>query len=225
MPSFSRPATGLLAAAAAVCCAGLVAACSSAGGSTPPSAAGKPGSSSAPSAGQPSSGSGSGSGSGGSPSTTTGEAGPSACATSILRGSVPAIGDAASGHYYYPLNLTNDSNAKCTLYGYPGVSFVTSADGSQIGAAATRDTPGQLGDQPAQAVTLAPGQTAHAVLELLTAGVYSPSACGLVTAHWLRVYPPGQTAPLYIGFSAQTCAKGQDLLTVSPVQPVGSANP
>jgi hypothetical protein len=138
---------------------------------------------------------------------------------------VPAIGDAASGHYYYPLNLTNDSNAKCTLYGYPGVSFVTSAGGSQIGAAADRDTPGALGDKPAQTVTLAPGQTAHAVLELNTAGAYSPAACGLVSAHWIRVYPPNQTAPLYISFTAQTCTKGQHLLTVSAVQPVGSANP
>lgn len=139
---------------------------------------------------------------------------------------MPAIGDAASGRYFYPLNLTNDSTTSCTLNGYPGVSFVTSAGGGQIGAPAVRDTPGQLmGDKPAQPVTLRPGQTAHAVMELLAAGTYSPSACGLVFAHWLRVYPPGQAAPLYISFTAQTCSQGQRLLTVGPVQPVGAPSP
>lgn len=221
MPSH-RPAAGLLAAAATVCCVGLVAACSSGGSSgSRPSNPARPGGSSAPAAAQAGSGPGSGSGSG-----TAAQAGLSACATPGLRGSIPAIGDAASGHYYYPLNLTNDSTRSCTLSGYPGVSFVTSAGGSQIGAAAVRDTPGQLmGDKPAQTVTLPPGQTVHAVLELQAAGSYSASVCGLVFAHWLRVYPPDEAAPLYIGFTAQTCANGQNLLTVGPVQPLGAPNP
>jgi hypothetical protein len=231
MASSSRPGAGPRAAAlrgarlavtaTALGCAGLLlAACSGSSSSNPPSAAANPGASSPAAAGQPGSGSGSGSNSG-----TAAQAGLSACATPGLRGSIPAIGDAASGHTYYPLELTNDSSRSCTLYGYPGVSFVSSAAGGQIGSAAARDTPGQLGDKAAQTVTLRPGQTAHAVLELLTAGVYSPSACGLVFAHWLRVYPPGETAPLYLTFTAQTCSKGQNLLTVGPVQPVGAPNP
>lgn len=235
MATSSRSAAGLRAAAApcrprlavtatALACAGLLlAACSgSSSSSNRPSAAASPGASSPAAAGQPGSGSGSGSGSS---SGTAAQAGLPACATPGLRGSIPAIGDAASGHTYYPLDLTNDSSRSCTLYGYPGVSFVSSAAGGQIGAAATRDTPGQLGDKAAQTVTLRPGQTAHAVLELLTAGVYSPSACGLVFAHWLRVYPPGETAPLYLNFTAQTCSKGHNLLTVGPVQAVGAPNP
>jgi hypothetical protein len=221
MTASHRPAARLLAAAAALCCASLATACSSGGSSSSgPSSPAGPGGSSAPAANQAGSGHPAGSGSG-----TTTQAGVPACATRTLRGSIPAIGDGASGHYYYPLELTNDSTRSCTLYGYPGVSFVSSAGGGQIGSAATRDTPGQLGDKPAQTVTLRAGQTAHAVLELLAAGVYSPAACGLVFAHWLRVYPPGQAAPLYVGFTAQTCSKGQNLLTVGPVQAVGAPNP
>jgi Protein of unknown function (DUF4232) len=146
-----------------------------------------------------------------------------ACATSALRGSLPAAGGAAAGHTYYPLSLTNDSAASCTLYGYPGVSFVSSPGGSQIGAAAARSTSAYVFQaQPPQTVTLGPGQTAHAGLQLVTYGDFPASQCDVVTAHWMRVYPPNQTAPLYINFTAQTCSQGPGLLTVSPVQPVGS---
>jgi hypothetical protein len=139
---------------------------------------------------------------------------------------MPAIGNAASGHAGYPVNLTNDSGASCTLNGYPGVSFVSSPGGSQIGAAATRATTSYIFTaQPPQAITLARGQTAHADLQLLTAGNFTPSQCGPVTAHWVRVYPPNQSTPLYINFTAQTCSKGPGLLIVSPVQPVGAPSP
>jgi hypothetical protein len=224
MTSSGRPAAYLLGAAMAACCAGLVAACSSPASSTPRSSAGQPGASSAPAATP--AGSGSVSGSGSPAQGGAGQAGPPPCATSALRASMPAIGNAASGHSGYPVNLTNDSSASCTLNGYPGVSFVTGAGGTQIGAAAARATTSYLFTaQPPQAITLAPGQTAHADLQLVTAGNFSPSQCGLVTAHWVRVYPPNQTAPLYVNFTAQTCSKALNLLTVSPVQPVGAPNP
>jgi len=130
------------------------------------------------------------------------------------------------GHTLYQLSLTNASGASCTLYGYPGVSFVTSAGGSQIGPAASRATSAYTFQaQPPQTVTLAPGQTAHADLQLVTYGVYPASQCGVMTAHWVRVYPPNQTTPLYISFTAQTCSNGPGLLTVSPVQPAGTATP
>ena len=83
--------------------------------------------------------------------------------------------------------------APCTLYGYPGVSFVTAPGGSQIGPAATRNPA-----VPRQLVTLAPGQTAHAELQVVDAENYPPADCGLVTAHWLKIYPPNQTAPVYV---------------------------
>jgi hypothetical protein len=201
----SRPAARLLAAAAAACCACLAAACGSVTTSTPPAPSGTIAGTGATATASPGSGSSA-----------------QACATSALHGAIPATSSAASGHYLYTLSLTNDSSASCTLYGYPGVSFVTSPGGSQIGAAATRATTAYVfSDQPPQSVTLAPGETVHADLQLMSHGVYPASQCDVVTAQWVRVYPPNQTAPLYIQLTAQTCSGGPGLLTVSPVQPAG----
>ena len=35
---------------------------------------------------------------------------------------------------------------------------------------------------------------------------YSKSACQPVTAHWLKIFPPGQFTALYVKFSALTCS-------------------
>jgi hypothetical protein len=137
-----------------------------------------------------------------------------ACATTALHLAVPAgNGNAAAGSSYYPIQFVNTSGSPCTLYGYPGVSFVTAAGGSQIGAAATRNP-----TAPAQLVTLSAGQTVHAVLQVAGAMNYPASDCGLVTAHWLKIYPPNQTTPLYVSFTAQTCSKPKTILSVETVQ-------
>lgn len=133
-----------------------------------------------------------------------------ACSTSDLSVKVAASyagGDQALfgtiGGTYVPIDFVNDfSRASCTLYGYPGVSFVAdpvgSQIGSQIGPAAGRYSP------PASAVvTLAPGGAAHAFLLISNA---TPAGCQIVTAHWLRVYPPGRYSPAYIKFSAHVCS-------------------
>jgi hypothetical protein len=99
---------------------------------------------------------------------------------------------AAAGNSYYPLNFTNTSGSACEMYGYPGVWFATSptAAGQQIGAAALRNT-----SYVKTAVRLAPGQTAHAWLKVAVAANYPTATCQPVTAHWLRVYPPGRPWP------------------------------
>jgi hypothetical protein len=105
------------------------------------------------------------------------------------------------------------------MYGFPGMSFVTADGGSgqQIGAAAQRN--------PASddlAVRLAAGGVAHAWLQLAQAGNYPASACQPVTAHWLRVYPPGDTAAVYVGQAFPACADtSTQLLTVTPVRSAG----
>jgi Protein of unknown function (DUF4232) len=137
------------------------------------------------------------------------------CATSALRVAVPAgSGGAAAGSSYYPIQFANVSGASCTLYGYPGVSFVSAQGGRQIGPAATRN--------PAvarQLVTLSPGQTVHAELQVVNAENYPPADCDLVTAHWLKIYPPNQTGPAYVSFTAQACSKPKQILSVQTVQP------
>jgi hypothetical protein len=151
-----------------------------------------------------------------SPTTTSTPSSPgvAACATSALHVAVPTSGGgAAAGSTYYPIQFSNSGSTPCTLYGYPGVSFVNAAGGSQVGAAATRDP-----TLPATLITLSPGQTVHATLQVVDAMNYPSSGCGLVTAHWLKIYPPNQTAPVYVSFTAQTCSKPKTVLSVQTVQ-------
>jgi hypothetical protein len=141
--------------------------------------------------------------------------GPPGCATSALRATVlVSQGGAALGSTYYPIQFSNISAATCNFYGYPGVSFVSAPGGSQIGIAATENPA-----HPRQFIDVAPGQAAHAVLQVVVAQNFSPADCGtIVTAHWLRIYPPNQTVPLYVGFTAQTCSSGKPTLSVETVQ-------
>ncbi len=127
---------------------------------------------------------------------------------------VPAGGgNAAAGSSYYPIQFENTSSSPCTLYGYPGVSFVTASGGSQIGIPAKRNP-----TLAAALVTLSPGQTVHAELQVVDALNYPAADCGLVTAHWLKIYPPNQTVPAYVSFTAQTCSKAASILSVQTVQ-------
>ncbi len=196
----------LIVAAALAGSAALIASCGSSGSKAASPAATATGTSPAPpGASAPA----------GSPSPTSAPApsGPPPCATSALRVSVAASQGAAAGSSYYPIVFTNVSGAACTLYGYPGVSFVTGVGGSQIGIPATENPA-----HPRQLITLAPGQAGHAELQVVNAANYPPANCGPVTAHWLKVYPPNQTAPLYAGFTAQACTKPRTILTVQTVQ-------
>jgi Protein of unknown function (DUF4232) len=139
--------------------------------------------------------------------------GPPACATAILKGSL-GPGSAAAGSSYYPIVFTNTSGSACTLYGYPGVSFVT-ASGSQVGASATEDPV-----YPRQLVTLAPGGTAHAELRIATAQNYPAATCSPVAVSTLKVFPPGQTSALSIPVTSTGCTNTSvQILDVQTVQP------
>jgi Domain of unknown function (DUF4232) len=194
-----RPAAGVLprriAVAALLSTAALLAACDMASQSTgSPAAAGTPtaaatSASTAPASPAPVTSSGS-------------SAAVTMCATSALKAAVnTAKPGAAAGSIYYPLDLTNISGSTCTVFGYPGVSFVTGPSGALLGRAATRNPV-----KPATTVTLAPGQVAHATLQVAQAGNYDPAQCKPVTAHWLRIFPPDQTAPLFVSFTTKACS-------------------
>jgi Protein of unknown function (DUF4232) len=139
------------------------------------------------------------------------------CRTSGLRISVDnGQADGAAGSTYYPLDFTNTAAAECELNGYPGVSFVTDPDGgaAQIGAAAVRNP--EFG--PVR-YWLKPGGEAHAWLQVGTSGNFPASTCQPVTAHGLRVYPPGETEAGYVRQDFPACAgDGAQLLTVMPVR-------
>jgi hypothetical protein len=197
----AHAARRISAAAALLCTGALAAAC---GSTSNNSAAGSQASTAASSAAPASSAASSAPPTTGATTPQTPPSTPSApaCSTAGLSGTVnTSQGGAAAGSTYYPLNLTNTSKTSCYLFGYPGVSFVTGPSGSQIGEPASRN--------PAVAprtVILTPGGTAHVTVQVVDALNYSKSDCKPVTAHWLKVFPPGQFTALYIKFTATTCS-------------------
>jgi len=145
------------------------------------------------------------------PSPTPG--GPHPCSTSALSATLGQPGGAA-GSSYYPIEFTNASGSACTLYGYPGVSFVTTS-GSQVAAAATESPV-----YPRSLVMLSPAATVHAELQVATAVNYPSSVCHPVAVHRIRVFPPGQTDSLFVSLAATACANpAVSLLSVQTVQP------
>jgi len=135
------------------------------------------------------------------PASTT-PAGPAECTTGGLHVAVGSS-QGAAGTIYYNIDFTNASSSSCILQGFPGVSLVSagSTAGSQIGADAKRNS-----TTTSNPISVAPGQTAHAVLAIAQAGAFPASKCHPVTAHWLKVFPPDQTVAAYVSFSTQTCA-------------------
>jgi hypothetical protein len=143
-----------------------------------------------------------------------GTGGGTPCATSSLAVRL-GTSQGTAGSTYVELDFTNISGAACTLYGYPGVSFTGGTDdATQIGAAAT-----EISSPARQLVTLAPKAVAGAVLRVVFAGNFPASACHSVTAHYLRVYPPNELTPLYVGYTSPTCSTSTQVLSVSVVQP------
>ena len=136
-------------------------------------------------------------------------------ATAELRGSL-GTGDAGAGSVFRPLLLTNTGARTCELVGFPGVSYVAGDDGHQVGPAAEMDGP-----RTAQ-VNLAPGKAAGAQLRLVNVRNFDEAACRPVAVRGLRVYPPGDTASLFVPFDGgEGCSSNppQPQLFVQAVRP------
>ena len=141
-------------------------------------------------------------------STSAAPTGAAGCLSSGLQAELGAS-QGTAGTIYQVIVLTNTSASNCTLYGYPGVSFVTSQGGSQVGAPAKRNPAVQ-----ATQVTLAPGGKANVLLAVHDAGAYPD--CRMTSVDWLRIYPPGDYGSLYVQYKAQTCANTHNsILTVT----------
>ena len=141
-----------------------------------------------------------------------------ACPTSSLRVKL-GLSDGYAGGVYQVIDFTSTSSASCTLYGYPGVSLVTGPPYAQLGSAAKRST-----TTPVKLVTLAPGETADALLQIVDALNFPPATCSPAKATNLKVYPPNQTAPVYLADTSYGCAKPVQTLVIGPVQ-TGQAHP
>jgi Protein of unknown function (DUF4232) len=205
-PRVERSGSGIAGAAAALIVLAAVAGCSSSSSSssTPassPSTSGPaaPGSSTATATAPASSLS---------PAAT----GPAPCATSGLNVTLGASNGAA-GSVYQTIVFTNTSGATCSLFGYPGVSLVSAPPYTQIGLAAQRSS-----TTPVTTVTLASGATASAVLRVVDALNFGSATCGPTKAAFLRIYPPNQTAPVYLADTSEVCAQPVQTLFISAVQ-------
>jgi hypothetical protein len=147
------------------------------------------------------------------PASPTGAASGSGCTTQSLRASV-VNAEGAAGSVYQNIDFTNVGSASCTLYGYPGVSLGTGMPFAQVGAAATRST-----TTAATVVTLAPGQTANALLRVVEALNYPQATCSPTSTTYLQIYPPGQTTAIYLAFKSTGCASNSvNLLSIGVVQ-------
>lgn len=135
-----------------------------------------------------------------------------ACATSQLSTEITNE-QGAAGSRLVDIVLTNTSDEECTLTGFPGVSAVTSNDGTQLGPAALRET-----GTEAATVTLAPGAQARAGLKITNVGLLDAAACQPQDADGLRIYPPENTDSLYVAVPGlQACAGEVDILSVQPI--------
>ena len=117
-------------------------------------------------------------------------------------------GSGAAGSTFYPLEFSNVGHHACWLFGYPGVSAISSG-GRRIGPPASHAGTRRL-------VTLRPGATAHAILQIVEAG--NIAGCHNRRAAGLKVFPPGQRRSTDIlGFSFPACSNRR-VLGVRPVR-------
>jgi hypothetical protein len=146
------------------------------------------------------------------PSDDGAAAGPQRCTTGELSASLGG-GDAGAGSVFRALIFTNTGSRTCELRGFPGVSYVAGDDGHQVGQAAAMS-----GERGAQ-VPIAPGATAVAQLRMANALNFDEAACRPTPVRGLRVYPPGDTASLFVPMDGTGCAGPltESLLTVQTI--------
>ena len=152
------------------------------------------------------------------PNEATGSSGPGAgvsrCVAGQLRAGIESA-DGTAGHQGFTLVFVNESAQACTMYGYPGVSFVVGASGPQVNDPAVR-----AAGVAAVVVTLAPSRSARASLWLVQVGNYDEATCKPVEVAGFRVYPPDDTSALFVASTQRVCsAKGVGVPEVLPVQP------
>jgi hypothetical protein len=130
-------------------------------------------------------------------------------------------GNGAAGSVYFPLQFTNLSRHACAMRGFPGVSVID-RNGHQLGSPAAWAT-----RVAAHTVVLAPGATAHTILQYSDATVTTAPGCHPVfSAFELRVFPPNQFRATHAAFGLEACSHaGPIYLTVGPILPgVGTIN-
>ncbi len=95
-----------------------------------------------------------------------------------------------AGASHYEITFRNTGSGACTLFGYPGVSFLD-AKGRQIGSSAQRQPSGR----PAT-ITLAASGNAYSSLAVTDPGI--PPCSGSTPAAQVRIFPPGNTQSILV---------------------------
>jgi Protein of unknown function (DUF4232) len=139
-----------------------------------------------------------------------------ACPTKYLAATI-GLAQGAAGSVYQVIDFKNISNTTCTLYGYPGVSLASGTPVTQVGAAASRST-----ETAASVVTLAPGQSANALLRITQALNYPPATCSPVATTYLQIFPPDQFTPIYLAYKSTGCSKTAVILLSISVMTAGT---
>ncbi len=115
-------------------------------------------------------------------------------------------GDGYAGGQVVELEFSNIGTVTCTLYGHPGVAQMNA--GRQVGL------PAIWAGTPAT-VTLKPGATAHAVLNVHDAGAICSKP---QTSTYLNVIAPGLRTAWPDPFQSFACP-GKSVMQVNPVKP------
>ena len=142
--------------------------------------------------------------------------GPSRCTADALDYQVPVPVESGGGSAFATTSLVlrNTGSTTCTLYGYPGISFVAGDDRHQVGTSADQ----QPGTTPSR-VTLVPGSAALAPLTIAANASVGAGACRPTDVVGLKIYPPGSKEAVLVDRPATACgAPDAHQLVVGPVQ-------
>ena len=119
----------------------------------------------------------------------------------------------AAGSTLFDVQMTNTGRAPCTMDGFAGVSLVTEANRSVIGAPAARET-----DIEHEMILIDPGQAASFTVKLTNASALDPAECSPTSAAGLRIYPPDETTDKFIPAPELTaCGSDTKIMSVQPV--------
>ena len=113
----------------------------------------------------------------------------------------PGSGEGAAGSRFLALVFTNTSGHTCTLYGYPGVSWVAGDDGHQVNEPFQRQRAGQK-----KTITVQAGGVAHATLQTHDVGFFDAATCKPVPVRGLRIYPPDETRSIFVALPGKACS-------------------
>lgn len=144
------------------------------------------------------------------PSNRTAEATPAAggtaaasgvarCHTGDLKAATGGV-ESNAGVLYLSLVFTNKSAAKCSLTGYPTVSWVSAKTGKTVNKPFAPDT------AAATPVLLEPGAKAHATLAYHQPDEVDPAKCKPVTVKGYKVAPPQESASILVVGSTVACS-------------------